>query len=523
MSDSRSWKYPLALSKQEELICSRLKSNGKLFVFLRKYRHQIFTEELNQKLISMYSEHPKGKPVVPASQLAMATLLQCYEQKSDSSAVLEALFDKRWQMVLDCLGCEKPPFSQGTLCDFRHRLVKHNLDEELLSRTVEVAKELGGFCYKQLRVALDSAPLQGAGRVEDTFNLIGHALELLVNCAAEIKCTSEEKIIEESGTQLIGNSSIKAALDIDWSIPSEKQRALKILLNDVALIHKWLSTQPKYVTKHKELKEALSLLEHVITQNIDPDPDGEGPKMKEGVSKDRLISLVDQDMRHGRKSKSKTINGYKQHIAIDLDHKLILATSLRPANEPEHKASKKLKPKVEKFGEVISLSIDKGYLAADWTVQLYEAGKKVIAKPWSPPSNGKYSKKDFQINLEENKVTCPANQTVPIKGKPNKLRARFSNKLCDKCELKKNCSESKSGRVISLHANEVMLQDLKYFSENKDGRAQARERVKVEHSLASICNRKGHRARYIGVRLNEYDLNRTAMISNLHVAMNLAA
>ena len=72
-------------------------------------------------------------------------------------------------------------------------------------------------------------------------------------------------------------------------------------------------------------------------------------------------------MRHGRKSSSRTINGFKQHIAIDLDHKLILATTVRPANEPEHEASKWLKPKVEKYGTVVSKSIDRGYLAADWT------------------------------------------------------------------------------------------------------------------------------------------------------------
>ena len=68
-----------------------------------------------------------------------------------------------------------------------------------------------------------------------------------------------------------------------------------------------------------------------------------------------------------------------------------------------------------------------------------------------------------------------------------------------------------------------MLQTLKYYVESPEGRREARERVKVEHALASICNRKGPRARYIGLRLNEYDLNRTAMITNLHIAINLAA
>ena len=68
-----------------------------------------------------------------------------------------------------------------------------------------------------------------------------------------------------------------------------------------------------------------------------------------------------------------------------------------------------------------------------------------------------------------------------------------------------------------------MLQALKYYVETPEGRHEARERVKVEHALASICNRKSPRARYIGLRLNEYDLNRTAMVTNLHIAMNLAA
>jgi hypothetical protein len=228
-------------------------------------------------------------------------------------------------------------------------------------------------------------------------------------------------------------------------------------------------------------------------------------------------------MRHGRKSSSRTINGFKQHIAIELDHKLILATSVRPANEPEHEASQWLKPKVEKYGVVVSKSIDRGYLAATWTNELYAQGKKVIAKPWNPATHGKYGKKDFKIDLQELAVTCPARNRQRITGKPGSLMAKYSAKVCSICPIKNKCSDSKTGRVIQIHAQEAMLQSLKYYVESPIGRKEARERVKVEHALASICNRKGPRARYIGLRLNEYDLNRTAMVTNLHIAMNLAA
>lgn len=523
MSKQSKWNCPVELSKQEEKICNSLKFNGKLFVFLRNNRHLILTENINQKLLSMYADHPRGTPPVHPSILAMATLLQAYQQKSDAEAVLTTKFDTRWKMVLDCLDTEEAPFSQGTLCDFRHRLIKYNMDIVLLEQSVEVAKTIGGFCYKQLRIALDSAPLQGAGRVEDTFNLIGHALELVIDCAAKIKNIDGSEIIREAGAKFIGSSSIKAALDIDWSDLDEKRNAINKLIDDVESIKRWLGNQPTHITENKLLQESLSLLHTVLTQNIEPDPDGNGSKIIKGVAEDRRISITDSEMRHGRKSSTKTINGYKQHIAIELDYKLILATSVRPANEPEHLASQWLKPKVEKFGTVTSQSIDRGYLASEWTSELYNQGKKVIAKPWNSAANGKYGKKEFSIDLQGNKVTCPSGNTAKITGKPGHLRAQFHVDACDNCILKKMCTDSKTGRVISIHEQEAMLQELKYFVKTAEGRAEARERVKVEHVLASVCNRKGPRARYIGLRLNEYDLNRTALISNLHVAMRLAA
>ena len=127
--------------------------------------------------------------------------------------------DKRWQLVLDCLGAEQPPFSQGTLFNFRMRLIAHNLDETLLERTVAVAETTGGFGARQLRAVLDSTPLCGAGRVEDTLNLLGHALRKAVGLAAQELGTSAEAVVEDAGLVLVGHSSLKAALDLDWGSP----------------------------------------------------------------------------------------------------------------------------------------------------------------------------------------------------------------------------------------------------------------------------------------------------------------
>ena len=87
----------------------------------------------------MYADHPKAKPPVPAAQLAMAKLLQTYEQKSDAGAMRKAMFDKRWQIVLNCLSEEGAPFSQKTRCYFRHQLITHNMNVTLLEHAIHIA------------------------------------------------------------------------------------------------------------------------------------------------------------------------------------------------------------------------------------------------------------------------------------------------------------------------------------------------------------------------------------------------
>ena len=127
------------------MVCKRLARTGRLFAFLRRHRHELFDEPFQAELAAMYADMPRGNPPKPPALLAMVTLLQAYERKSDAGAVEEAVFDRRWQMVLDCMNVDEPIFSQGVLVDFRRRLIEHNLDRRLLERTVELAKTTGDF------------------------------------------------------------------------------------------------------------------------------------------------------------------------------------------------------------------------------------------------------------------------------------------------------------------------------------------------------------------------------------------
>src|SRR4030095_9603875 len=103
-------------------------------------------------------------------------LLQAYTQVADDEVIEATPMDRRWQVVLDCLEGAPPPLSPGTLVVFPPRLITPQLDRRLLERTVARAARRGGCGPRQWRAALESSPLWGAGRVEETYKLLGHAL-----------------------------------------------------------------------------------------------------------------------------------------------------------------------------------------------------------------------------------------------------------------------------------------------------------------------------------------------------------
>ena len=144
--------------------------------------------------------------------------------------------DRRWQLVLGCLDCDTPPCSKGTLVVFRPRLIGQHLDRRLLERTVEVAAASGAFGSRPLRAALDSSPLWGTGRVEDPYNLLGHALRKAVGVVARQQGRGLRAVAEEAGAFLVAGPSLKAALDLDWDDPTAQQHALTMILDALSAI-----------------------------------------------------------------------------------------------------------------------------------------------------------------------------------------------------------------------------------------------------------------------------------------------
>jgi hypothetical protein len=491
------------MGRQEKFLLKRVRKNRKLFAFLREYRQELFDEDFQIELEAMYRDTGAGKsPVVPAL-LAMATILQGYLGISDAEAVEMTVVDLRWQMVLDCLGSETPAFSQSTLVEFRGRLIRAEMDRRLLERTIALARTTKAFDWrklpKNLRIAVDSSPLEGAGRVEDTINLLGHAARKLACCAAGFLDMTAETVSQRGGAAVLLASSVKKALDIDWSDSSAKTAALNELLYQIDCLELWIREKLPNDAGSPPLKDHFDTLDQIRSQDLEPDPDGGGSRIKEEVAKDRRVSVEDADMRHGRKSSSKLFNGYKRHIARDLDTGLIMACTVLPANLAEADAGPHLKDDIALQRLLIGeMHCDRGYISSPIVDEIITGGGEVVCKPWSSPNTrhrNAFTKADFRIDLARMTITCPAGESAEIElGQTTE----FDPEDCDICPLRCQCTNAAvgRGRSVRIAGDEILQHTLRKLSRRRRGRDRLRERAAVEHGLSHIGRVQGRRARY---------------------------
>lgn len=521
-----AWNPPVELSEEEERILKLCKKQ-KLWSFLRKYRHVLLDEEIRRELTGLFATSGRGRPPEPPERVALAMLLQVAFEVADHEVPTLTAVDRRWQMVLDCLDAKEPIISQGTVFNFRERARAHGLMKRLLDKTVELARATKGFSHKRLRAIFDSSPLMGAGRVEDTFNLLGRAIGRLVEvAAAEANCETE-LIAEQVGLTVALASSVKAALDVDWREPEARTAALGELLRQFDNLMGWLRKQfSEEKLIQPPLAEHIEMVKRIIEQDTEPDPNSPSTKRlrrndrkkDRRVGRDRVISLLDTDMRHGRKSKSKVFAGYKRHVAVDADIQgLICGVEVQPANKQEHHGVSPLLNRLEaREFELTELHIDRGYLPSQEVVERHNHGLKVISKPPTPARSTHYAKDKFDVNFTDGSMTCPGGIVVPIRlGRTSS----FPTHVCRRCDQRDACvgKDAKRGRQVRLGPNEQWYREMAAELGTPEGRAERRKRLPVEHALARVDSIQGNRARFFGLEKNQFDLERTAVVNNCYV------
>ena len=248
-----------------------------------------------------------GRDSVPPSLLATALLLQSHDKVSDAEAKARADFDIRWKVALG-IEVEDRPFAKSTLQVFRTQLILHDKVREVFESSLRLARESGYLKKRSMRVALDTTNILGRGAVKDTYNLLADGIVNLLRALAQVEGISVGKWAKARGYERYLASSIKGEAAIDWSDKRARSALLAGIVADAdRLLELSRQAQGELVEDsagRQQIVAGAELLGQLLLQDIErKGGDGDdGVSLKGGVSKDRMVSVHDPEMRHGHKS-----------------------------------------------------------------------------------------------------------------------------------------------------------------------------------------------------------------------------
>jgi hypothetical protein len=449
-----------------------------------------------------------GRWSVPPMIVAVVMVLQRLEGLSDREAVDRFTFDTRWKYAAGGLDFDHPGFVHTVLVDFRARLAASDRPNRIFDTVIEVARAAGLIGRRRV---LDSTPIYDAVATQDTVTLIRSAVRQLLRAADHV-LRAELRAVLTSGDAYtdLGKPVI------DWTDRGEREALVDSRARDG---HALLT-----VLDGRDLSEpvvqAAALLATVLGQDLDQDVGGVF-RIARRVAKDRVISTVDPEARHGHKTSARGFDGYKGHVAADPDSEIITATEVSAGNQGDAQTAAALITDLlpETGQERPAVYGDAAYGAGEFLEKLDDADIEAKVKT-QPPTNagGRFTKDAFDIDLDSDTVTCPNQVVAPIRrNRSGDGTANFGT-ACAGCPLAAQCTTSKSGRKIAVSRHERLLARARAANTDPDRRADYRAtRPKIERKLAHLMRHRhgGRQARMRGHTKIAADFNLLAAAVNL--------
>ena len=307
---------------------------------LASLRGQLFSDDAR-------ATPDNGRDSVPPSLLATA-LLQTYDKVSDAEAKARADFDIRWKVALG-IEIEDRPFAKSTLQMFRAQLILHEKVREVFESSLRLARQSGYLKKRGMRVALDTTYILGRGAVKDTYNLLADGIVKLLRALATVANIAVGEWAEGQGYERYFGSSIKGEATIDWSDRKARRKLLGEIVADADRLlelarQAWVEL-PEDSVQRQSIVAGAELLGQLLLQDVErksgdadahADAADDGVSIRDGVSRDRMLSVHDPELRHGHKSSRRRFNGHKAAIVVDTDSQLITAVDVLPGNAPDN-------------------------------------------------------------------------------------------------------------------------------------------------------------------------------------------
>ena len=439
-----------------------------------------------------------GRASVPPSVLATALLLQAHDKVSDAEAKARSDFDIRWKVALG-IEIEERPFAKSTFQVFRAQLILHDKVREVFEQSLRLAREQGYLKLgRGMRVALDTTYILGRGAVKDTYNLLADGIVKLMRALAVVEGVPVRGWAEGHDYKRYVGSSVKGEAAIDWSNRRARRRLLAQIVADAdRLLELARQAQEGLAADSPErqaIVDAAELLGQLLLQDVkrstegntvgDDADDADGRvSLKDGVSKDRMVSVHDPEMRHGHKSKRKRFDGHKAAVVVDTDSQLITAVDVLPGNAPDNLGALELVEQSEASAEVpvVEAMGDTAYGDGGTRPAFADAGRKLVARVPGRPNRKHFPKDDFVIDLAQGSCTClagqiahtivPAGKRTAGTGTVHRLQAfRFEAAVCRACPLRSQfiAAKGRKGRQVLIHPQEALLQAARALQQSAD-------------------------------------------------------
>lgn len=492
--------------------CDGRVGEDSIWSVLHRECHRLFPDEMFADLFAS-----SGRRSVPPMIVAVVMVLQRLNGLSDREAVEAFTFDARWKYACGGLDFDYPGFAHTVLVDMRARLDASDDKRRIFNVTVGAASDAGLVGAKRV---LDSTPLYDAVATMDTITLIRSAIRGLLRVAGDVLEAELRGGVLTSGDDYASS----AKPQIDWDDSEARDQLIDSRAKDAFACLAVLDGRDLGPV----VSEAGELLATVVGQDLEETDDGSF-RIARRVAKDRVISTVDPQARHGHKTSAHRFDGYKGHVAVDPDSEVITDTEVSAANVGDADVADDLIDDLlrdvdedddDVEAERRTVYGDAAYGTGEFLDNLAEEDidSRCKTQPPAPRPGGLFTKGSFTVDLDADTVTCPNQVTVSIRRGQDGDGIAYFAEHCTVCPQRAECTNAAGGRSIRVGVYEQRLADARAQQHDPDWVADYRAtRPKVERKLGHLMRRRhgGRRARVRGKRKVDADFNLLAAAHNL--------